>query len=197
MKLTISEGNMKIGRIPNVSLPPIVSCRSDAPCTNDCYALKALHRKTVHAAWWGNWDLLQADPERYFSEIDLYLWRRRVDKRFKPVRFFRWHVSGDIPNIDYLEEMKRIARIYSETRFLCFTKRYDLNYNGLPSNLSIIFSAWPGLPMPTRRFPIAWMQDGTETRIPSSALECPGNCQNCNMCFNLAEIGRDVVFHKH
>ena len=37
----ISEKNTKMGWIPSVSLPPIITCRPNAPCKKDCYALKA------------------------------------------------------------------------------------------------------------------------------------------------------------
>jgi hypothetical protein len=83
------------------------------------------------------------------------------------------------------------------TIFLAFTKRYDLEYSEIPENLTIIFSMWPGVPdTAPRGFPRAWMQDGTEDRVPDDALESPGICHNCGMCWQLAKIGRDVVFHK-
>jgi hypothetical protein len=44
---------------------------------------------------------------------------------------------------------------------------------------------------------IAWMQDGTETRIPKGAIECHGNCETCGLCYELPRLGVDVVFHKH
>ena len=40
-------------------------------------------------------------------------------------------------------------------------------------------------------------EDGSEVRVPKDAIECPGNCESCGMCYELDRLGRDVVFHKH
>lgn len=89
------------------------------------------------------------------------------------------------------------------TQFLVFTKAFAVvnayeNVRALPSNLAVIFSAWPGMRIDNpHRHCIAWMQDGTEDRVPKDAVECPGNCENCGICFRLPKLRRDVVFHKH
>ena len=66
----------------------------------------------------------------------------------------------------------------------------------LPNNLTIVISVWPGLRIPNSKLPKAFMQDGTENRI-NNAIECPGNCENCGMCWNLSKLGKNVVFNKH
>lgn len=50
-KISISNGNSKMGLIKSVSLPPVVTCAKGCPCANDCYAVK-LQRiyKTVKSA---------------------------------------------------------------------------------------------------------------------------------------------------
>jgi hypothetical protein len=118
-------------------------------------------------------------------------------------RLFRWHVAGDILSENYLRGRCRIAADNPETHFLAFTKAFDI-VNGYedreagPSNLVIIFSAWPGMNFSNpHNHCIAWMQDGTETRVPEQAIECPGHCWQCGMCFELPKLDRDVVFHKH
>ena len=63
-------------------------------------------------------------------------------------RFFRYHVSGDIPNIDYFNKMIEIANDLPGTQFLAFTKQYNIvntylnNGGAIPSNLKILFSNW-------------------------------------------------------
>ena len=189
----ISKGNSKLGKdMPNISLPPIVSCKSGAPCAKHCYANKSYRLyPTVKNAWDHNWDLYNSDPDKYFSGIDSYLLNKQP-------MFFRWHVSGDIPNSYYLKMMVKLSKDYKGTRFLAFTKQYEL-FKGvkIPKNLSIVFSAWPGYDMPKQnRFPVAYMQDGTETRVHNT-IECPGNCESCGMCWSLKDIGKNVVFNKH
>lgn len=192
---TISDGNSKLGKIPNVSLVPGADCLRGVPCAkaSECYAFKlyAMYR-SARASWKGNSLLARANPDAYFGAIDAYLERKRP-------RFFRWHVAGDILSQDYLAHMVDIARNHPDTKFLAFTKRHDLDYAAMPANLQVVFSMWPGLEKPAapKGVRYAWMQDGTETRVPKTAVDCPGLCEDCGMCWSLGKIRRDVVFHKH
>ena len=40
MNIKISNGNSKMGKIPSVSLPSVVTCRKDCSCKEKCYARK-------------------------------------------------------------------------------------------------------------------------------------------------------------
>ena len=150
----------------------------------------------VKNAWDNNLDLATSNPDQYFSDI-----HDHINKKRKAPKFFRWHVAGDILNDSYLAGMVKIASDNPKTTFLAFTKQYDIinNFQGnIPDNLTIIFSAWPGLEMNNpNKYPVAWFQDGTETRLPNNTLECPGNCETCGMCFQINKIGLDVCFNKH
>jgi len=195
--MPVSTGNIKVGAVPNVSLMPCSTCRQDVPCAKrgNCYALKSLMYPNVRRAWGDNTAMAQNDRDGYFTMVTDYL------KRKSP-RLFRWHVSGDIPpenSQDYLERMKTVAREFPDTRFLVFTKRFGLDFRNRPANLSVVFSMWPGMPVPRRKAGIrrAWVQDGTETRVPADSIECSGNCESCGMCWQLDSIGRDVWFAKH
>jgi len=196
MDVNISKGNRKMGNIWNLSLPPIKTCASGVPCSKACYALNSYRRfKNVRMAWDENLDLWEADPLAFNNSI-----RRELSIPVQP-RFFRWHVSGDIIDDSYFKMMCGIAIVFPDIKFLAFTKRYDIVNNSttpVPPNLKIVFSGWPGLKMNNpRAYPVAWMQDGTETRMADNALECPGNCESCAMCWTLDDVGRDVVFMKH
>jgi len=188
----VSWGNMKLGAIPNVSLPPVQTCRQHAPCAKKCYALKAWRMyPSARRAWRANLREYRNDPQSYFRQLTYAL-------KARAPRFFRWHASGDIPDAEYLKGMINLAKSCPQTRFLAFTKQYELvQGKRLPANLTVVLSAWPGLPLPSTTRPIAYMQDGTETRVPSNAIECPGNCETCGQCWSLPQIHRDVVFHAH
>lgn len=193
-KTTISCGNMKLGHIPNVSLIPGKDC-GDVPCKRECYALKAWRTyPTARKAWQGNSRSAHSNPAAYFTAVRDFLTR-------KAPTYFRWHVAGDFLDQAYVDEVVAIAKEFPGVRFLAFTKRHDFDYAGRPSNLAIVFSFWPGWgDLETVRelgLPVAWMQDGTEARVPSNAIECPGHCESCGMCWQLPKLGRDVVFHKH
>lgn len=195
MKTRISDGNSKLGKIPNVSLLPVRDCAPNIPCWADCYALKAVRcYATTRNAWTRNSRNARKNPGEYFAALRSYLSR-------KAPRFFRWHVAGDILSQKYYAEMVATAREFPNTIFLAFTKRHDLDYSDRPSNLTIIASMWPAWgdvdAVRAAGLPIAWMQNGRETRIPERALECPGKCDACGMCWQLPKLGLDVVFSKH
>jgi hypothetical protein len=195
--VSISNGNRKLGGVMNISMSPRTCCPVGVPCGKKCYALKAVRLYPhTRAAWSRNGRIAKRHPELYFMQI-----AARVAKS-KP-RLFRWHVSGDILNTNYLGRMCRIAEENPETHFLAFSKAFDIvnryeDREAIPSNLVIVFSAWPGMKFDNpHSHRVAWMQDSTETRVPSDAIECPGNCESCGLCYELPKVGRDVVFHKH
>ena len=196
--VSISRGNIKLGNVPNISMVPGSSCPRGVPCLGQgCYALKSIRRfRDVGAAWRRNEELAKHHPDSYFMQIAAHV------AEAKP-RLFRWHVAGDILGADYLRGMCRIAAGNPGTHFLAFTKNFEVvnDYEDrevIPSNLVVVYSGWPGMSfLNPHGHRIAWMQNGAETRVPKDALECPGNCESCGMCYELDRLGRDVVFHKH
>ena len=140
MTVSISKGNSKMGSIPSVSLPACVTCNPGSPCFKKCYARRlAARRATVRDAYARNLDILNNAPYTYWLQ---------VKAAASVTRFFRYHVSGDIPNGHYLKMMIKTADALPGTMFLAFTKQYNtvndfLNDGGtIPENLKIIFSNW-------------------------------------------------------
>lgn len=201
---TISDGNSKLGSIPNINLPPIKACRADfgdrhPPCAPTCYALKAWRMyPETRAAWNGNLEQAQRDLAGYFADISKWLLARR-----SPPPFFRWHSAGDILSEGYLLGIVEMARLHRSTRFLCFTKQHAIVarfWGRIPGNLSLVLSAWPGLPVHNPRgLPVAYMRprEGTEPRLTGCEVKCPGDCRECKACWSLARTGRNVVFDQH
>jgi hypothetical protein len=195
LKISISKGNRKMGKdMPSVSLPPILACAKWVTkcCAKLCYAMKAFRQyKDTKKAWTRNLKLATEHRMHYFIQVHNFL-------RDKKPRFFRWHVSGDMLDQSYVDWVINLAKVFPEIKFLAFTKRYEFDYHMKPDNLTIVFSAWPGRHFKNpNNYPVAWMQDGTETRIPKDAIECHSGCDTCGMCWNLATLKRDVYFHKH
>ena len=123
-------------------------------------------------------------------------------------RFFRFHVSGDIPDNVYFAHMIEVAERNPHCEILCFTKKYNLvnDHIGLggkiPKNLHMVFSAWAGLEMSNPfSLPEAHVRyrDGTTT-AKLGAKECGGNCTECLLtedgCWTLVS-GEQVVFNEH
>lgn len=200
MTLSISKGNKKMGGIPSISLPAIVTCRAGAPCAKKCYAARLERlRPNVKAAYARNLAIWQNDPESF---------ERQAIGAAIASRYFRWHVSGDIVSPEYFAMMVRVARVCNGTRFLCFTKRFEIvnqwiEENGdLPENMQVIFSAWTGLDVPNPyNLPETHVlyKDGTTT-APENHFICGGNCTNCIRagvgCWQLKH-GENLAFYEH
>ena len=197
MKIHIVEGNSKLGNTPNISTMPGLDCGKDVPCRKECYAAKFLWRPSVKKAWSENSELQAKKPDNYFGQIALYLVRKNP-------QYFRIHVAGDFTSQDTLDEWSVIIRDNPDTKFLAFTKRFDLDFSQTPLNLMVRASMWPGWNPPCLKnflkggWSFFWMQEkhGTETRIPQrTTFKCPGACEKCRACWS--KVPRDVVVMKH
>lgn len=197
-KISISNGNSKMGAIPSVSLPACVTCNPSAPCFKKCYAAK-LERiySSVKNAYARNLDILSADPVAYWQQ---------VKAAAVVTRFFRYHVSGDIPNAAYFAEMVKTAYEIPTTKFLAFTKQYQtvndfINAGGvIPENLKIIFSSWGAWKcenphnLPTSEVIFKGCEPSEDWKI------CGGNCTECACrgvgCWEVKN-GETIAFYEH
>lgn len=200
IKMAISKGNRKIGRVMNVSLPPLLSCANCSGCSKLCYDIKAClqYPDTVIDARMRNLTILQKDREEYFRRIDDAISRRRLHK------FFRWHVAGDIIDADYFARMVEIARRHPDFKFWTYTKNYAVvnrwvDENGrdaLPANLSVMFSEWRGMPMDNPHgFPEFRVVFKDET--PPAGHYCPGNCDICKEKNRGCIVGETTYCNEH
>jgi hypothetical protein len=197
--VVISSGNTKLGKIPNVSLPPVISCPRDTPCAKEgCYSLKAYRLyPSVRDARQHNWKILNTDMNQYFQDIENWLEANQPP-------YFRYHVDGDIPTDEYFDHMCELAEKFPQTHFLAFTKRRGLDIDKCPPNLAIHYSMWPGWGDPETDTPRAWLKDSREDRIEEAHFYCLkyttdhiNTCDECYACWHIDEVGRDVVFPKH
>lgn len=200
LRVQISEGNSKLGAIPSVSLPPGLSCSTTAQQTcllDGCYAFDSYRQyPAVRHGQLQNYWIYKVRPVEYERQIMDYLERK------KPKRF-RWHVSGDCPDVPYCDMVDRIASANRRVSFLLFTKRPLYWFQTCTSkNLVIRFSKWPGVGMSndTEDIRKAYMRDTKSpeyvaTDIPKNAFKCKGSCETCSACFGTKH--KDVVFDKH
>jgi hypothetical protein len=195
-KISYSKGNKKLKNIHNISLPPIKTCIK-ASCNQYCYAMKAyrLH-PNVKKSWDINLEICNFDQNDYFDQIYKNI------LKFKPA-YFRFHVSGDIPNQNYLDEIAILAQKTPSTNYLVYTKKYQFDYSicyGI-DNLTVIFSCCTGTKKPKQKKGVKgfyWVNDGIETRIPADAIQCHGFCSDCLKCWNIDKQGTNHIFNnKH
>ena len=209
MKVKISNGNIKMGYIKSVSLPPVVTCAEGCTCAKDCYGIKMCKRyPSVKKSYENNLAIYLEDSDEYFLQIQSEAFTQR---------FFRWHVCGDIVDEYYFTQMVRTAHELSDTIFLAFTKKYDIvneyvNKYGdfaIPNNLVIIFSAWKGMKLINpHNFPVAfvcrhWKKITDKLRKIFKRQHvhlCGGDCTECCKqgvgCFYAKKGGR-IALPKH
>lgn len=200
-RVKVGNRNTKLGnQIPNINLPAGCTCREDAPCRKLCYAMKGNFRyENVYKRANENLMAWKSNPEQFEDDIK---------EQTAISKFVRWHSSGDIPDMDYLKMMCRVALEVDGTRYLCFTKKYELvnqflaDGNTIPDNLTIVFSAWGDWkPDNPYNLPMAFVQlKKEESDIPENARECPSYCGKCamtsNSCWKLKQ-GESVYFKQH
>lgn len=200
------RGNNKLGTIPAWNLLPVCTCSPEARRTcavNGCYAVKNvlchgydIEKNNCLNAWTENTVLVKKDLAMFKELMIAYLSKKQP-------KFFRIHSSGDFDSLEYMQAWYDIISLFPDIHFLAFTKQFDLLRNvpfyKLPNN-PIVLSGWTGLVIPEdlrQYYRCAWCDDGIETRIPDNAIECPGNCEQCGLCWQLNKIQRDTYFHKH
>lgn len=106
-----------MGSIPSISLPAIETCISCA-CNVKCYAKRMEQRwKNVRKSYQNNLILYKTEPETFWREAEAAIMMSR---------FFRFHVSGDIPDPDYFKKMVEIASRNPHCQILCFTKKFGI-----------------------------------------------------------------------
>jgi len=199
LKVSISTGNSKMGNIPSVSMTPIKSCSNCSSCAGKCYADKLCRiYPSVKAAYDRNYEMAVNYRVEYFAQIQAAAILSG---------FFRWHVSGDILDADYLDRMCKVSRNCKNTKFLVFTKNYETvnryfmaGYKK-PRNLQIIFSLpFDGSPIenplnfPTAAVILKGSQPQKNYKI------CGGNCAECASCgIGCWELKKNetIAFYEH
>ena len=144
-----------------------------------------------------NLEILNNNSSSYWEQVDETLYSSR---------FFRFHVSGDIPNYDYLVNMINTVKNNPHCEVLVFTKRYNMvnkaieNGIKIPSNLHILFSEWAGMSMDNPyNLPVAHVIFKGEEPKDNWNI-CTGNCMECaknkKNCWALKN-NEHVAFYEH
>lgn len=197
--LCISSGNVKIGRVMNVSLLPIFTCKNCKECKRFCYDIKAnFVYGNVLDARVRNTVLFNRNRDKFFKRIDDAMNHRRTNK------YFRFHVAGDIVDLDHFRRMVETARRHPDFIIWTYTKNYSVvneycdkyGRDAIPENFSIMFSEWKGMPMENPyRFPVFACHFPDEPEPES--FKCPGNCDICKAMHRGCIKGEDTHTDLH
>ena len=117
-EINFSLSNSKLGGfIPSLDLPPVITCRKNAPCVKGCYALKGRFcYPNKKDSMRNNLEQYRKDAQGFFDAIIGFLNDNDV-----AYRFFRWFGAGDIVDEAFLRGMVRVAASCPDTKFLAFT----------------------------------------------------------------------------
>ena len=199
-----SYDNRKTGAlVPSVSLIPCADCPNCKACMHGCYDVRNVcFQKTVQKARANNSALFKQDPEKYFAEIL---------ERCRALRFFRWHIGGDIKSHIYFRNMVRIAEKTPFCHHLAFTKNFVVvndwidNVGPLPENMHVIFSDWKDIDWfdNPHNLPVSsplWADGSRGPHCTDDAIMCEGDCSACAAvcggCWG-AKKGQTILFEAH
>lgn len=164
LSVCISKGNGKLGNIPQFNTLPgnvplkkkdgTLLCNIHGTCSKyckhcceDCYAIKSAvyHHNSTIPAWGGNTVVLRNDPQKVRAAINEYC-RKNV------VRYFRFHTSGEIENVEQLKMYADICNDNPDVVFYIYTKAFDIlqiwfdvldmHNDIVPRNFVINLSEW-------------------------------------------------------
>ncbi len=155
-------------------------------CYN-CYALKGCYVfKVVQEAQYKRLASLKREP-----------WTTAMAAQInsKKVKFFRWHDSGDVQDLDHLNKIYEVCRLTPSVKHWMPTREAWTRDHAAraPENLTIRFS------MPMVNQPAAGSWPNTSTVVTAGAT-CPaplqdGKCNDCRKCWN--KKIKNVSYGKH
>lgn len=194
----------KVGDIPRWNLPPFVTCGGNCKyCKNRCYVAKdytGIRKKSVAIGHARNYNAVVEDLNGVEEYLTTWI------QKHKPA-FFRIHSSGDfaVPRYGhrYAAMWYRVAKACPETRFLAFTKCFDI-VRKVPfyelDNFSLVLSEWTEvLEAPAdlkEKYPTSRAVENIEDARADEII-CPGSCEECGMCWALKNLGHNVAFEIH
>lgn len=210
LHVSFSTGNMKIGKVLNVSTASGLCCGNCKKCIEFCYDIKAAMRFTnVANARAINTVIAMEDRERFFAEID-----KKMKARKKNL-YFRYHQGGEIIDYEYFCEMVETAKnnpqykaIWTYTKCYWIVNRYVKEHGNsrekaIPKNMFIMFSEWDGVEIDNPfDFPIFTVKlaNGNKNH-PESFFEnlwkCPGNCDICKKVKRGCLVGESTYANEH
>jgi len=193
--LKIVGGLSKPSKMPGWAYGlPAAECKTGSKLVNipnsvcsGCYALKGCYVFPV----------VQAAQYRRLASIASPLWTGAMSLLInsKKSKFFRWHDSGDVQDVDHLLKIFAVAKLTPETSHWMPTREAWVkdHLSSCPKNLIIRLS------MTMINQPAAGTWGNTSTVVTKDAT-CPaptqgGSCGDCRNCWN-PEI-KNIAYGQH
>ena len=113
----------------------------------------------------------------------------------KKVKYFRWHDSGDVQNLEHLNKIYEVCKLSPTVKHWMPTREAWIkdHVTRAPDNLIIRFS----MPMIDQAAAGSWPNTST---VVTSGATCPapkqgGKCQDCRNCWN--HNIKNIAYGKH
>jgi len=113
----------------------------------------------------------------------------------KKVKFFRWHDSGDVQNLEHLNKIYEVCKLSPTVKHWMPTREAWIadHVTRAPDNLTIRFS----MPMVDQVAAGSWPNTST---VVTSGATCPapqqgGKCQTCRACWTKSI--KNISYGKH
>lgn len=202
----ITQGNKKLGkRVFHVNTASGESCPGlTSWCEKHCYTKKFKRFPTVVSKYAANLELWENDPGMFEATVRMDL------AKLPDGSVFRWHVSGDIPDVRYADMIGRIANDFPSLRFFLYTRSYrvteleaaiiDLETNY--PNLKVWYSTDPSVPMQPDHRDARVFDDAAEAKTAGYVV-CPeqsgrkASCSDCGLCFDITKPTFKLAFVTH
>lgn len=150
-----------------------------------CYAHKGRYGfNNVQSALLYRYNALMSDRHKWRTAITELI--RRKEKS----GYFRWHDSGDIQDLEHLQDINAIALALPHITFWIPTREYDivnqfLKTQSLATNLSLRLSAtMVGSSPPTKRHRLTSTVDWNDAPQNCPAPTQQNKCQDCRACWD-------------
>ena len=188
----LARAGAKIGRIPQLSLPPVQSCPGASDwCKARCYAKRPYRQYAqTRARWDENYAAVQTGeplPDLPAGTTE-----------------FRFHVSGDFFSAPYIRQWIAFVDRYPNVRFWGYTKSYRVSrlVRALTAlrdrpNVQLFASVDESMPEPPAGWRVAYIAPDprfTGIACPEQAGKVP-ECASCGFCFRRGT--RNVAFTEH
>ena len=202
MKINLSKGNTKLGKILSFSISALKSCPTKTSwCEKHCYAKRLENQyPNVKQAYNNNFEVITDKDftKNMIAEI----------KKANKNNLVRFHVSGDFNQVSYIYKWISIAKQLPEITFYGYTRAWE-DVNLLP-HLGILnkqpnvilfastdITTTKNIP---KTFRIAYAGDTKPNGIQTTA--CPQqnkkvvNCTDCKLCFT-KKAKTNIYFKTH
>jgi hypothetical protein len=118
------------------------------------------------------------------------------------IPYVRLHSCGEFYSQEYFDKWCQIAKCCKTTKFLAFTRNYDLNLTQAPTNFIVFYSiddATKKINPTTKHLShvVKTHEEVKHMQKHKDGFFCASKCHTCRACWNVGDKKIDIVFKQH